>query len=65
MADKKIHKNKSIPEQLHKYIAAQQITHDFILELYEKSKKLKGKEKAELLATAKTLSKHVGRWLVE
>ena len=65
MADKKIHKKNSIPEKLHKYIAAQQITHDFILELYEKSKKLKGKEKAELFATAKTLSKHVGQWLVE
>lgn len=65
MGDKNIHKSASIPKQLHKYIATQKITHDFILELYETSKKVKGKEKEELLATVETLSKHVGQWLVE
>jgi hypothetical protein len=44
--------------------AKTKITADFVLDLYEKSKKAKGKASAELLQTAKTLSKHLNEWLV-
>ena len=54
-----------VPQGLQKHIVAQEITHDFILELYEKSKKLKGANKKQMLAVAEQLSKHVGQWLVE
>jgi len=50
---------------LKKLIIDRQITSDFVLELYERSKKLRGKRKEEMLAVAETLSKHVGKWLVE
>ena len=51
--------------ELRKTSVDQQITSDFILDLYERSKKLKGKDKKELLAAAEKLSKHIGKWLVE
>ena len=41
-----------------------QITYNFILDLYEQSKSLKGKEQEEMLATINELTKHVGKWLV-
>ena len=41
-----------------------EITYNFILDLYEKSKTLKGKEQEEMLATINELTKHVGKWLV-
>jgi len=41
-----------------------QITYNFILDLYEQSKKLEGKEQEEMLATINELTKHVGKWLV-
>ncbi len=41
------------------------ITEDFILDLYEKSKKLEGKKKKKLLKTIELLSTHVGEYLVE
>ena len=53
--------NKDLKES----IVEQQITSDFVLELYEKSKKLRGKKKKECLAAAELLSKHVGKWLVK
>jgi len=40
------------------------ITADFILDIYEKSKKAKGRAAEELLQTAKTLTKHLNEWLV-
>lgn len=40
------------------------ITADFILDIYERSKKSKGKTSEELLQTAKTLCKHLNEWLV-
>lgn len=40
------------------------ITADFVLDIYEQSKKKKGKESSELLQTAISLSKHLNEWLV-
>ena len=65
MAKKKLSKKSLIPKDMQKYVIVQEITHDFILELYEKSKSLPEKEKKELLKTAETLSKCVGQWLGE
>ena len=48
-----------------KQIVEQEITSDFVLELYERSKKLQGKKKKDMLATAESLSKHIGKWLVK
>ncbi len=62
---KKIMKDDVVPKQLSKHVVAQQITHDYILELYEKSKKLRGKNKQAMIDLAEKLSKHVGQWLVE
>jgi hypothetical protein len=41
------------------------ITHDYILELYDKAKKAKGKERKELLETVELLSKNIGDYLVK
>ena len=62
---KSIKKGDIIPKGLSAAIIAQEITSDYVLELYEKSKALKGKKKKDMLAVAETLSKHVGKWLVE
>lgn len=62
---KSIKKDDIVPEGLQKTVIAQKITSDFVLELYEKSKKLRGKKKKELLAVAEELSKHVGKYLAE
>jgi len=63
--DGNIKKGEVVPQGLKTVIATQQITSDFVLELYEKSKSLKGKKKKDMLAVAEKLSKHVGKWLVE
>ena len=44
--------------------AKTKITADFILDIYERSKKSKGRASEELLQTAKTLTKHLNEWLV-
>jgi len=62
---KSIKKDKVVPEELQETVIAQKITSDFVLELYEKSKKLRGKKKKQLLAVAEELSKHVGKYLAE
>lgn len=41
------------------------ITEDFILDLYEKSKKLEGEKKKKLLKTIELLSKHIGEYLIK
>jgi len=41
------------------------ITSDFILDLYEKAKSMKGKEKKKLIEKIELLSKHVGDYLVK
>lgn len=45
--------------------AKHEITEDFILDLYAKSKKLEGKEKKKLLKVVKLLSEHIGEFLVK
>ena len=41
-----------------------QITYNFILDLYERSKTLQGKEKQEVLEAINELTKHIGKWLI-
>jgi hypothetical protein len=67
MKGKKIVKLDNVikDSDLQKQIVEQEITSDFVLELYEKSKKLRGKKKKEMLTTAELLSKHIGKWLVK
>jgi|TARA_R110000744_G_scaffold94208_7_gene181899 hypothetical protein len=48
-----------------KVIVKQQITCDFVLELWEKSKAAKGEEKKDLADAAELCSKNVGSWIVE
>jgi len=52
-------------DDLKQHVVVGEITSDYVLELYEQSKKLKGKKKKEMLAIAEALSKHIGKWLVE
>ena len=67
MKGKKIVKlDNVIPENLRKGIVAQEITSDFVLEVYEKAKRARSKKrKNDLISVAEELSKHVGKWLVE
>ena len=69
MAKKKptdIKMNDVIPDNLRKVIVSKEITSDYVLEIYEKSKKARTKKrKEELRKTAEELSKHIGKWLVE
>mgnify|MGYP003655439112 CR=1 FL=1 len=60
-----INKKDVVPTGIKRAVVAQEITPDFVLELYEKSKTLKGKKKKDMLAVAEELSKHVGKFLVE
>ena len=62
---KSIKKAEVVPKGLSTAILAQEITSDYVLELYEKSKSFKGKKKKDMLAVAEKLSKHIGKWLVE
>lgn len=55
----------SVPANLRSYITPQEITSDFVLEIYETAKKLKGKKKDDLHKVAETFSKNIGKWLVE
>lgn len=41
------------------------ITEDFILDLYEKSKKMDNGKKKKLIKTIELLSKHVGEYLIK
>ena len=72
MSDKKksrgskpVNKKEIVPDNLTELVVAQEITPDFVLELYERSKKLRGKKKKELIAVAEELSKHIGKYLAE
>ena len=67
MGDKKIlSMGDVIPKHLRKSVVTQEITSDFVLEIYEKAKKTKSaKRKEEYLAVAEELSKHIGMFLVE
>lgn len=49
-----------------KGIVKKKITADFIIDLYEKSKKMKdAKKKARALKNIKMLSQHVGEYLIK
>ena len=45
--------------------AKYEITEDFLLDLYSKSKKLEGEEKKKLLKVVELLSEHIGKFLVK
>tara|TARA_R110002073_G_scaffold6914_3_gene40102 strand:- start:863 stop:1069 length:207 start_codon:yes stop_codon:yes gene_type:complete len=62
---KKVHASDLPIDDKDKVIVKQQITCDFVLELWEKSKAAKGKEKKEFAEAAKLCSKNVGSWIVE
>lgn len=63
---KKLSKKKVIPNDLQQAIVAQEITPDFVLEIYEKAKRARSKEKKEsLIKVAELLSKNIGSFLVE
>ena len=54
------------PEGTRKGVVSQEITHDFVLEIYEKAKRARSKKKKdEYIAIAEALSKNIGKWLVE
>ena len=67
MRGKKIVKiEEVIPKQYRKGVVSQEITSDFVLEIYEKAKKTRSqKRKEQLHKVAEELSKHVGKFLVE
>jgi len=55
-----------IPKQHRKGVVTQEITSDFVLEIYERAKKARSeKRKDELHKVAEELSKHIGKFLVE
>lgn len=67
MSERKTVKKKDIvPEEVSNHVAVQEITHDFVLEIYEKAKRARKPERKKALHdAAEELSKHVGKWLVE
>tara|TARA_R110002050_G_scaffold40822_4_gene99401 strand:- start:3594 stop:3797 length:204 start_codon:yes stop_codon:yes gene_type:complete len=63
---KTLSKKKVIPKELQQSVVAQEITSDFVLEIYEKAKRARTKEKKEsLIKVAELLSKNIGSFLVE
>ena len=49
-----------------KAIVKQKVTHDYILDLYDKAKKLKSKEKkSKMLKEIKKLTRHIGEYIVK
>ena len=50
--------------KLCKGLVTEKITSDFILDLYEKAKTKKGKEKEKAMKQVKALSKMIGSYLV-
>lgn len=42
----------------------QKVTADYVLDVYEESKRKKGQEATDLLNAAKMLAKHLNEWLV-
>ena len=66
LGKKRVNKKDLVPQTMRKYIVAQEITSDFVLEIYEKAKRARSeKKKTEYLALAEKLSKHIGKLLVE
>tara|TARA_B100001094_G_scaffold332987_1_gene407715 strand:- start:1635 stop:1799 length:165 start_codon:yes stop_codon:yes gene_type:complete len=49
-----------------KGIIKHKVTHDYILDLYDKAKKLKSKEKkAKMLKEIRKLTRHIGEYVVK
>ena len=62
--DKNVQINRDLIPGANQGAVEVQITYNFILDLYEKSKHLEGDEKEDMLTTINELSKHIGKWLV-
>ena len=63
---KLIKEDTEFPEGTRKGVVSREITHDYVLEIYEKAKRARSeKKKEEYIAIAETLSKNIGKWLVE
>lgn len=63
--DQDIQMNRSlIPGAMKEGNVEVQITYNFILDLYDKSKDLEGAEREEMLQSINELTKHIGKWLV-
>ena len=61
-----IRKKDIIPKNMTQVKVNREITSDYVLEIYEKAKRARSdQKKKEYLAIAETLSKHIGKWLVE
>ena len=59
-------KKDIVPKEVSDHMVVQEITHDFVLEIYEKAKRARKPERKKALHdAAEQLSKHVGKWLVE
>jgi|TARA_R110000824_G_scaffold54248_5_gene149715 hypothetical protein len=54
----------SVPYYMKVVKVKHKITTDFILDLYEKAKTLKGEEKKKLIGKIELLSKYIGDYLV-
>ncbi len=52
-------------DDVNKHVVKKLITSDVVLELWEKSKTVKGQEKAELVKTAQVLTQNIGGFIVE
>ena len=51
---------------MRKAVVKHKVTHNYILDLYDKAKKLKSQEKkAEMLKEIKKLTKHIGEYVVK
>ena len=61
-----IKKKDVMPTNVRRAIVCQEITPDFVLEIYEKAKRARSeKKKQELHRAAEQLSKHIGKLLVD
>jgi len=64
--DLNIKMDDCIPEGMKRSVVERKITHDFVLEIYEKAKRARSeKKRQQYLAAAEELSKHIGKFLVK
>ncbi len=62
---KNIKRDEIALDDVNKRVVKKLITSDLVLELWEKSKTVKGQEKAALVKTAQVLSQNIGGFIVE
>ncbi len=61
-----IKKEEVVPSNVRKVVVSQEITSDFVLEIYEKAKRARNKQRRDdLYKAAEVLSKHIGKYLVD